>query len=384
MKRLKNETQINLNFNYTLKNNDITLKFIMFRSSYIEFKFDLCINGQLITKHTNLNDVKDSLEKFGLNETEIETLLTLIKYNVYDTNNLIYTLDEYLIRGQINDLTTHLLTIIDNDNPYLKNFPTNQDINFLDHDLKPEISITEYEDLSKHIETEGLEKFYNIKIIDDNEYKKIIHFIFSLILKYQKYHHYLNTSSIYIENTCNSNLNMVFAKTNSNKISITINECIPSEPYDIWMNNIALHNLDINDETLFKTVFKDIDSKKYMSDINDNDLNYYLNKPDFLIKQYNMNLKKKTVDKIDEITKKVLLEYTYHNKLPKMSNKEIKLLHLYNWLSDTKPNKRYKVTSVETVFNGDKYYNELYSNNNSVRIKMEDFFTMLKTLLKFM
>ena len=384
MKQLKNETQINLNFNYTLKNNGIALKFIMFRSSYIEFKFDLYINEQPITKDTNLNDVKDLLEEFGLNETEIETLLTFIKYNVYDTNNLICTLDEYLIKRQMNNLTNHLLTIIDNDNPYLKNFPTNQDINFLDHDLKPEISITEYENLSNNIETEGLERFYNIKTINDNEYKKIIHFIFRLILKYQDYHHYLNNSGIYIENTCNSNLNMVFAKTSSNKISITINECIPNEPYDIWMNNIALHNLDMNNETLFKTVFKDIDSKKYMSDINDNDLNYYLNKPDFLIKQYNMNLKKKTIDKIDEITKRVLLEYTYHNKLPKMSNKEIKLLHLNNWLNDTKPNKRYKVTSVETIFNGDKYYNELYSNNNSVRIKTEDFFAMLKTLLQFM
>lgn len=107
----------------------------------------------------------------------------------------------------------------------------------------------------------------------------------------------------------------------------------------------------------------------------------YLKKPDLYSKQFEMIIKQKVKNKINDLTNILLLEYIYHGKLPKISNKTRKLLNALDYITDTKPNNRYNIAEVYKTFNKDKYQKELGSSSDYATINYEDFFTMLETLL---
>ena len=122
-----------------------------------------------------------------------------------------------------------------------------------------------------------------------------------------------------------------------------------------------------------------IDGKKLKS-INPNSVKDYLSKPDALINHYNMVLKKKTIDKVNELTNNLLLEYIYHGKLPKISNKTRKLLNLEKYAGGSRPNKNYNISSYK-VFNADKYLKELQSDSKEVKIDYENFCKLIQAII---
>ena len=93
-----------------------------------------------------------------------------------------------------------------------------------------------------------------------------------------------------------------------------------------------------------------------------------------------MVLKKQTIDKINELTNTLLLEYIYHGKLPKISNKTRKLLSLEKYAGGNRPNKNYNISSYK-VFNADKYLAELQTDSKEVRIDYKDFYKIIQAII---
>lgn len=402
MKNLENITTTNVDIDYTLQHNGIKLRFSITKNRWNKLRYNLIINETYTNPFTRKDDIIDALETFGLNESEIQTLINIHKYKVCSKDNLTCCLNEKLYKIEQAHIKTILKNILTFGHPNNENFPKNKHINFLEQTLKPNIPIKEYEDLSTHIETEGLEEFYTVECIDDHkEAVNITKFILNLIIKYKEYNYmkYKNYDcidntrmQIYIDiiNTYNNDLSLEFRDTRNSKVKMHTNEYISTDDYidenDINMNyiiahNIALHKLDVEGQTLFKDTFKDIDSSKYITNVNMTSAKEYLKKPDLYSKQYEMIIKQKVKDKINDLTNTLLLEYIYHGKLPKISNKTRKLLNALDYITDTKPNNRYNIVEVYKTFNKDKYQKELGSSSDYATINYEDFFTMLEILL---
>lgn len=403
MKNLKNITTTNIDIDYTLQHNYIKLRFVVSKNRWNTLKYNLIINETYTNPFTRKDDIIDALEAFGLDESEIQTLMTIHKYKACSTNNLTCCLNEKLYNIEQAHMETILKNILTFGHSNNEKFPENKHINFLEQTLKPNISIKEYEDLSTHIETEGLEEFYTIKCVDDHkEAVNITKFILNLIIKYKEYNYMRYKDYNCIDNTRmqiyidivnmhhNNDLSLEFRDTRNSKVKMYTNEYISTDDYidenDINMNyiiahNIALHKLDVEGQTLFEDTFKNIDSSKYIKSVNPTSAKEYLKKPDLYSKQYEMVIKQKVKDKINDLTNTLLLEYIYHGKLPKISNKTHKLLNALDYITDTKPNNRYNIAEVYKTFNKDKYQKELGSNSDYTTITYKDFFTMLETLL---
>lgn len=327
----------------------------------------------------------EALETFGFTESEIQTLITLIKYKACSEDDLICYLDKHKYEAELEYMKDTLKDILAFGKPSDKKFPRNKDINFLEQTLKPELSIKEYEDLSNHIETEGLEKLYTVEPINEcDEAINITKFILSLLIKYKKYNNIKSdpmSLEIEIMNDNNSDLSLSFKESANKEIEVYVIEYIRTCGCGyIDANNIAFDKLDIPGQTFFKDTFKNINSSKYLTSVNPNSVIDYLSKPDALIKHYDMVLKKKTIDKINELTNTLLLEYIYHSKLPKISNKTRKLLNLEKYAGDNKPNKNYNISSYK-VFNADKYLTELQTDSKEVRINYENFCKIIQAII---
>lgn len=401
MKNLENITTTNVDIDYTLQHNGIKLRFVVNKNRWNTLRYNLIINGTYTDSFTRKDDITDALEAFGLDESEIQTLINIHKYKACSKDNLICCLNEKLYKIEQAKMKAILNDILTG-KPHDNSFPENKHINFLEQTLKPKISVKEYENLNNHIETEGLKAFYTIECIDDRkEAVNITKFILNLIIKYKKYSYMKykdytcidNTRmQIYIDivNTHNNDLSLEFRDTRDSKVKMYTNEYISTDDYIaedninmdyIVAHNIALHKLDVDGQTLFEDTFKTVDSNKYITSANPTSAKEYLKKPDLYSKQYEMTLKQKVKDKINELTNILLLEYIYHGKLPNISSKTRKLLNTLDYITDTKPNNRYDITEVYKTFNKDKYQTELDSNSKYVKINYEDFFAMLKTLL---
>lgn len=402
MKNLENITTTNVDIDYTLQHNDIKLRFVVIKNRWNTLKYNLIINGTYTNPFSRKDDIIDALDTFGLAENEIQTLMTIHKYKACSIDNLICCLNEKLYKIEQAHMKAILESILTFGHQNSKNFPKNKHINFLEQTLKPNISVKEYENLNKHIETEGLDEFYTVECIDDRkEAVNITKFILNLIIKYEKYSYMKykdyncidNTRmQIYIDivNTNNNDLSLEFRDTKDSKVKMYTNEYISTDDYitedDINMDyivahNIALDKLDVEGQTMFEDTFKDIDSSKYMTNINHTSAKEYLKKLDLYAKKYEMVIKPKVKDKINELTNILLLEYIYHGKLPKISNKTRKLLGTPDYITDTKPNNRYNITEIYKTFNTDKYQKELGSSSDYTELNYNDFFEMLNTLL---
>lgn len=385
MQTLKNITKTTVKLNYTISNNGIQIQFIMRKNKYNDLTYTLNINKKRIFSCTAKDYIVEALETFGFTESEIQTLITIIKYKACSEDSLICYLDKRKYEAELEYMKDTLKDILAFGKPSDKSFPRNKDINFLEQTLKPELSIKEYEDLSNHIETEGLEKLYTVEPINEcDEAINITKFILSLLIKYKKY---TNTKDdpmsleIEIMNDNNSDLSLSFKESVNKEIEVYVIEYIRACGCEyIDANNIAFDKLDIPGQTLFKDTFENINSLKYLTSVNPNSVKDYLSKPDALINHYNMVLKQKTIDKVNELTNTLLLEYIYHGKLPKISNKTHKLLSLEKYAGSDRPNKNYNISSYK-VFNADKYLTELQTNSKEVRINYENFCKIIQTII---
>lgn len=387
MRNLKNITETEVKLNYTLKNNNIQIQFIMRKNEYNDLTYILYINEKRILSFAtkDYNYIVEALETFGFTESEIQTLMTILRYNACSEDSLICYLDKTKYETELEHMKTILKDILAFGKPNAKNFPRNKDINFLEQTLKPKLSIKEYEDLSNHIETEGLERFYTVTPVNEcDEAINITKFILNLLVKYKKYT-YTNSNPMSLEieimNDNNSDLSLSFKESTSKEIEVYVIEYIRACGCGyIDANNIAFDKLDIPGQTLFKDTFKNIDSSKYLTNVNPNSVKDYLSKPDALINHYNMVLKKQTIDKISELTNILLLEYIYHGKLPKISNKTRKLLSLEKYAGGNRPNKNYNISSYK-VFNADKYLTELQTDSKEVKIDYENFCKIIQAII---
>lgn len=385
MQNLKNITQTKVKLNYTLKNNGIQIQFIMRKNKYNDLTYTLNINKKRIFSCTAKDYIIETLETFGLTESEIQTLATIIKYNACSENNLIYYLDKRKYEAELERMKDILKDILAFSKPNDKSFPRNKDINFLEQTLKPKLSIKEYEDLNNHIETEGLNRLYTVEPVNEcDEAINITKFVLGLLIKYKKYT-YTNSNPMSLEieimNNNNSDLSLSFKESENKEIEVYVIEYIRACGCRyINTNNVAFDKLDTPGQTFFENTFKNIDSSKYLTSVNPNSVKDYLSKPDALINHYNMVLKKKTIDKINELTNTLLLEYIYHGKLPKISNKTHKLLSLEKYAGGDRPNKNYNISSYK-VFNADKYLKELQSNSKEVKIDYENFCKIIQAII---
>jgi hypothetical protein len=385
MQNLKNVTKTTVKLNYTISNNGIQIQFIMHKNKYNDLTYALNINKKRIFSCTAKDYIIETLETFGLTESEIKTLVTIIKYNAYSEDNLICYLDKSKYKAELERMKDILKDILAFSKPSDKSFPRNKDINFLEQTLKPKLSIKEYEDLNNHIETEGLNKLYTVEPVNEcDEAINITKFILGLLIKYKKYT-YTNSNPISLEieimNDNNSDLSLSFKESENKEIEVYVIEYIRTNGCSyINANNIAFDKLDIPGQTFFENTFKNIDSSKYLTSINPNSVKDYLSKPDALINHYNMVLKKKTIDKVNELTNTLLLEYIYHGKLPKISNKTHKLLSLEKYAGGNRPNKNYNISSYK-VFNADKYLKELQTDSKEVKIDYKDFCKIIQTII---
>lgn len=385
MQNLKNITQTKIKLNYTLKNNGIQIQFIMRKNKYNDLTYTLNINKKRIFSCTAKDYIIETLETFGLTESEIQTLATISKYKACSEDNLICYLDKHKYETELERMKDILKDILTFSKPSDKSFPRNKDINFLEQTLKPKLSIKEYEDLNNHIETEGLKRFYTVEPINEcEEAINITKFILSLLVKYKEY---TDTSSnpmsleIEIMNDNNSDLSLSFKESANKEIEVYVIEYIRTNGCSyINANNIAFDKLDTPGQKLFEDTFKNIDSSKYLTSVNPSSVKDYLSKPNALINHYNMVLKKKTIDKVNELTNTLLLEYIYHGKLPKISNKTRKLLSLENYAGSDRPNKNYDISSYK-VFNADKYLKELQTDSKEVKIDYKDFCKIIQTII---
>lgn len=385
MQNLKNITQTEIKLNYTISNNGIQIQFIMRKNKYNDLTYTLNINKKRIFSCTAKDYIIETLETFGLTESEIQTLATIIKYKACSEDNLICYLDKRKYETELERMKATLKDILAFGKPSDKSFPRNKDINFLEQTLKPKLSIKEYEDLNNHIETEGLNKLYTVEPVNEcEEAINITKFVLSLLINYKKYT-YTNSNPMSLEieimNDNNSDLSLSFKESTSKEIEVYVIEYVRACGCRyINTNNIAFDKLDIPGQTLFKDTFKNIDSSKYLTSVNPNSVKDYLSKQDALIKHYNMVLKKKTNDKINELTNTLLLEYIYHGKLPKISNKTHKLLSLEKYAGGNRPNKNYNISSYK-VFNADKYLAELQTDSKEVRIDYKDFYKIIQAII---
>ena len=385
MQTLKNVTKTTVKLNYTISNNGIQIQFIMHKNKYNDLTYALNINKKRIFSCTAKDYIVEALETFGFTESEIKTLATIIKYKACSENSLICYLDKRKYEAELERMKATLKDILSFGKPSDKSFPRNKDINFLEQTLKPKLSIKEYEDLNNHIETEGLNRLYTVEPVNEcDEAINITKFILGLLIKYKKYT-YTNSNPISLEietmNDNNSDLSLSFKESENKEIEVYVIEYIRTNDCSyINANNIAFDKLDIPGQTLFKDTFKNINSSKYLASVNTNSVKDYLSKPDALINHYNMVLKKKTIDKVNELTNTLLLEYIYHGKLPKISNKTHKLLSLEKYAGGNRPNKNYNISSYK-VFNADKYLAELQTDSKEVRIDYENFCKIIQAII---
>lgn len=387
MQNLKNITQTKIKLNYTIKNNGIQIQFIMRKNKYNDLTYILYINEKRILSFAakDYNYIVEALETFGFTESEIKTLATIIKYKACSENSLICYLDKRKYKAELEHMKDILKDILAFGKPSNKSFPRNKDINFLEQTLKPKLSIKEYEDLNNHIETEGLNRLYTVEPVNEcEEAINITKFVLGLLIKYKEYTD-TNSNPISLEieimNDSNSDLSLSFKESGNKEIGVYAMEYIRACGCEyINANNIAFNKLDTPEQTFFKDTFKNIDSSKYLTSVNPNSVIDYLSKPDALIKHYNMVLKKKTIDKVNELTNTLLLEYIYHGKLPKISNKTRKLLSLEKYAGGNRPNKNYDISSYK-VFNADKYLTELQTDSKEVKIDYKDFCKIIQTII---
>lgn len=385
MQNLKNITETTIKLNYTISNNGIQIQFIMRKNKYNDLTYTLNINKKRIFSCTTKDYIVEALETFSLTKSEIKTLVTIIKYKACSENSLICYLDKRKYEAELEHMKDTLKDILAFGKPSDKSFPRNKDINFLEQTLKPKLSIKEYEDLNNHIETEGLNRLYTVEPVNEcEEAINITKFVLGLLIKYKKYT-YTNSNPMSLEieimNDNNSDLSLSFKESENKEIEVYVIEYIRACGCGyINTNNIAFDKLDIPEQTFFKDTFKNIDSSKYLTNVNPNSVKDYLSKPDALIKHYNMVLKKKTNDKVNELTNTLLLEYIYHGKLPKISNKTRKLLSLEKYAGGNKPNKNYNISSYK-VFNADKYLTELQTDSKEVRINYENFCKIIQAII---
>lgn len=385
MQNLKNIIQTKIKLNYTIKNNGIQIQFTMRKNKYNDLTYTLNINKKRIFSCTAKDYIIETLETFGLTESEIQTLATIIKYKACSEDNLICYLDKHKYETELERIKDILKDILTFSKPSDKSFPRNKDINFLEQTLKPKLSIKEYEDLNNHIETEGLERFYTVEPINEcDEAINITKFVLGLLIKYKKYT-YTNSNPMSLEieimNDNNSDLSLSFKESANKEIEVYVIEYIRTNGCSyINANNIAFDKLDTPGQKLFEDTFKNIDSSKYLTNVNPNSVKDYLSKPDALINHYNMVLKKKTIDKVNELTNTLLLEYIYHGKLPKISNKTRKLLSLEKYAGGNRPNKNYNISSYK-VFNANKYLAELQTDSKEVGINYENFCKIIQAII---
>ena len=387
MQNLKNITQTKIKLNYTIKNNGIQIQFTMRKNKYNDLTYILYINEKRILSFAtkDYNYIVEALETFGLTESEIKTITTIIKYKACSENSLICYLDKRKYEAELERMKDILKDILAFSKPSDKSFPRNKYINFLEQTLKPKLSIKEYKDLNNHIETEGLNRLYTVEPVNEcEEAINITKFVLGLLIKYKKYT-YTNSNPMSLEieimNDNNSDLSLSFKESANKEIEVYVIEYIRTNGCSyINANNIAFDKLDTPGQKLFEDTFKNIDSSKYLTSVNPNSVKDYLSKPDALINHYNMVLKKKTIDKINELTNTLLLEYIYHDKLPKISNKTRKLLSLEKYAGDNRPNKNYNISSYK-VFNADKYLKELQSDSKEVKIDYDDFCKIIQTII---
>lgn len=357
----------------------------MRKNKYNDLTYTLNINKKRIFSCTAKDYIVEALETFGLTESEIQTLATIIKYKACSEDNLICYLDKHKYETELEHMKDTLKDILAFGKSSDKSFPRNKDINFLEQTLKPKLSIKEYEDLNNHIETEGLNRLYTVEPVNEcDEAINITKFVLGLLIKYKKYT-YTNSNPMSLEieimNDNNSDLSLSFKESANKEIEVYVIEYIRTNGCSyINANNIAFDKLDTPGQTFFKNTFKNIDSSKYLTSINPNSVKDYLSKPNALINHYNMVLKKKTIDKVNELTNTLLLEYIYHGKLPKISNKTHKLLNLEKYAGGNRPNKNYDISSYK-VFNVDKYLKELQSDSKEVKIDYEDFCKIIQTII---
>lgn len=385
MQNLKNITQTKIKLNYTIKNNGIQIQFIMHKNKYNDLTYALNINKKRIFSCTAKDYIVEALETFGFTESEIKTLATIIKYKACSENSLICYLDKRKYEAELEHMKDTLKDILAFGKPSDKSFPRNKDINFLEQTLKPKLSIKEYEDLNNHIETDGLNRLYTVEPVNEcDEAINITKFVLGLLIKYKKY---TDTKSdpmsleIEIMNDNNSDLSLSFKESANKEIEVYIIEYIRTNGCSyINANNIAFDKLDTPGQKLFEDTFKNIDSSKYLTSVNPSSVKDYLSKPDALINHCNMVLKKKTIDKVNELTNTLLLEYIYHGKLPKISNKTRKLLSLENYAGSDRPNKNYNISSYK-VFNADKYLKELQTDSKEVKIDYENFCKIIQAII---
>lgn len=385
MQNLKNITQTEIKLNYTLKNNDIQIQFIIRKNKYNNLTYALNINKKRIFSCTAKDYIVEALETFGFTESEIKTLATIIKYKACSENSLICYLDKRKYEAELEHMKDTLKDILAFGKPSDKSFPRNKDINFLEQTLKPKLSIKEYEDLNNHIETEGLNRLYTVEPVNEcDEAINITKFVLGLLIKYKKY---TDTKSdpmsleIEIMNDNNSDLSLSFKESENKEIEVYVIEYIRACGCGyINTNNVAFDKLDTPGQTFFENTFKNINSSKYLTSVNPSSVKDYLSKPDALINHYNMVLKKQTIDKINELTNTLLLEYIYHGKLPKISNKTRKLLNLEKYAGGSRPNKNYNISSYK-VFNADKYLKELQSDSKEVKIDYENFCKIIQAII---
>ena len=385
MQNLKNITQTTVKLNYTISNNGIQIQFIMRKNKYNDLTYTLNINKKRIFSCTAKDYIIETLETFGLTESEIQTLATIIKYKACSEDNLICYLDKHKYETELERMKDILKDILTFSKPSDKSFPRNKDINFLEQTLKPKLSIKEYEDLNNHIETEGLNKLYTVEPVNEcDEAINITKFVLGLLIKYKKYT-YTNSNPMSLEieimNDNNSDLSLSFKESANKEIEVYVIEYIRACGCGyINTNNIAFDKLDTPGQTFFENTFKNINSSKYLTSVNPSSVKDYLSKQDALIKHYNMVLKKKTIDKVNELTNTLLLEYIYHGKLPKISNKTRKLLSLEKYAGGNRPNKNYNISSYK-VFNADKYLKELQSDSKEVKIDYKDFCKIIQAII---
>lgn len=361
------------------------IQFIIRKNKYNDLTYTLNINKKRIFSCTTKDYIVEALETFGFTESEIQTLITIIKYKACSEDNLICYLDKRKYEAELEHMKDTLKDILAFGKPSDKSFPRNKDINFLEQTLKPKLSIKEYEGLSNHIETEGLEKLYTVEPINEcDEAINITKFILSLLVKYKEYTDTNSTPmslEIEIMNDNNSDLSLSFKESGNKEIEVYVMEYIRTCDCEyIDANNVAFDKLDTPGQTFFKNTFKNINSSKYLASVNPNSVIDYLSKPDALIKHYNMVLKKKTTDKVNELTNTLLLEYIYHSKLPKISNKTRKLLSLEKYAGSNRPNKNYNISSYK-VFNADKYLEELQTDSKEVKINYKDFCKIIQAII---
>ena len=385
MQNLKNITQTKIKLNYTIKNNGIQIQFTMRKNKYNDLTYILYINKKRIFSCTAKDYIVEALETFGLTESEIKTLATIIKYKACSENSLICYLDKRKYEAELERMKDILKDILAFSKPSDKSFPRNKDINFLEQTLKPKLSIKEYEDLNNHIETEGLNRLYTVEPVNEcDEAINITKFILNLLIKYKEYTD-TNSNPISLEieimNDSNSDLSLSFKESENKEIEVYVIEYIRACGCGyINTNNVAFDKLDTPGQTFFENTFKNINSSKYLTSVNPNSVKDYLSKPDVLINHYNMVLKKKTIDKVNELTNTLLLEYIYHGKLPKISNKTRKLLSLEKYAGGNRPNKNYNISSYK-VFNADKYLAELQTDSKEVRLDYKDFYKIIQAII---